>query len=221
MSDKRDNLPVPENDRALIEKADRVTAVSDDVRTGLPESRSSKDRKGFGEQVFFALLGIAVLLFAIALIWSVFFKSGSNSEPLKPSAKIETSVQPTTVTTVTTQFPVGVQEIQNAVTLRVNSIDMRSRYTTLDISVINESHDPVSFLGMADAQLIDDNGNVVRADLSAAGAFITINPNSTVTAKVRFEGPIDPEAKTLTLVVNNVGTIREKWYYEVPFDLNR
>ena len=125
------------------------------------------------------------------------------------------------MTTVTTQFPVGVQEIQNAVTLRVNSIDMRSRYTTLDISVINESHDPVSFLGMADAQLIDDNGNVVRADLSAAGAFITINPNSTVTAKVRFEGPIDPEAKTLTLVVNNVGTIREKWYYEVPFDLNR
>lgn len=222
MSEKDKNLPVPqpethlaEQKNDIVERAERVTALDDGA------SRQSESRRvRSGERTVYLLMGVLIASLVLVGIWVLLFKKsdGGTVGGDKPPASSSTT-QP--ATQYSTLVEVNVEETQNDVTLRVVSADLRSRYTTLEISVTNHGFEPVSFLGMADSQLVDEYGHVIQADYTAAGSFVTINPNSTVTAKLRYEGPVREDVEHLTLVVNNVGTLKEKWYYELPFPVKR
>lgn len=209
-------LPVkatPPEDRQLIEsvkEADRITKYDGGQHQKKPV------RSDFGKQWLYILIGFSILIFVAAFSWSmvVSYRVGDDAD-----RNMDPGIGPriTDAISVDEAIPIGVESTQNNVTLRINSVMPRSRYTVLDIAVINQSTNPVSFLGMMEAQLIDDQGSPAAVDFQTAQPFITINPGSQVRAQVRFLSPIRKDVRRLTLVVNNVGTLQEKWYYEIPF----
>lgn len=219
MTEKR-NLPVSSEEKVINE----AQAFLADNQATFTQSAKATEREPFkepGKQIFYILAGIALLILAVAFgMWIskplAIDKFGSGTDtPMTRTSRFAPGVQ----RVAERDLPIHAYDSYGGVTVEVTHASIKSRYTNIDVSVTNESHEPVSFLGIMNAQLIDEWGNVLYADISTAEGFIEINPYSTATKTVRFEGPVHPDAKTLTLVINRVGTLKERWYHEITFGI--
>lgn len=195
-----------------VREADTVTYYRDD------EDRTPFMSRDPGRQWFYILAGVSMLIIAVALVWGMivltsFIKYSDGSD--QPAIGQTTSIRD--VIAVDQPIPIGVESRENGVVVRINSITPKSRYTIVDLSVINNSTMPVSFMGLLDAQLVDDSGNPAPVDFQTAQGFLTINPGVHVRGELRFLKPVTRGTRVLTLIVNNVGTLQNRWYYEIPF----
>lgn len=176
--------------------------------------------KDFGKQLFLGLAGISLLILTIVFAWGFLRGENNTSKQADVQSPIPVVGNSSVVTTPDDRH-VGVvaSSSRNGVSLEVSRIDFMSRYTGLQVKVVNGTFEPVSFLNIMNSQLIDDKGNVYKVDFTTADDFITINPNTAIEGVLEFRGPIPSDVRHLTLVVNDVGTLRSKWYYELEIPL--
>lgn len=209
------NLPekMDENNKLeqSVRQVDRITAY-----VPRKEDKSSTE---FGKQWFYILFGFSIFILVATFSWWFLLPQVTKDGGQTPTQDVQYETTRDRVIVTDEPIWVGVESRQNDVTLRVNSVTPRSRYTLVDVTVINNGTTPVSFMGLLDAQLIDDEGNPLPIDFQSAQGFIVVNPGTQMRGQLRFMHPIRKEAKSLTLVVNNVGTLQNRWYYELKFPL--
>lgn len=197
---------------------------SSDANNELPVSRPHfAFHEGFGKQLFLICAGISLLLIAIVFAWGMLKGDLFNRDV--PSPGLQATFTPDIGVSVATfrgaqrDIVIGASDTQHGVTVEVLRLSSRSRHMNLEIRITNHSHEPVSFMGLMTAQLVDDRGRVYPVDFSTADGFITINPGSSISGLLRFAEPLYNDAKSLTLVINDVGTLRNRWYHEINFGI--
>lgn len=194
--------------------------ASDDVRT----SRSTLAfNEGFGKQLFLICAGISLLIFALIFAWGFFtggfFDRGSQTPAIRAIQPPSSGVDVATIRGAQRDIVIGASDTQHGVTVELHRLSSRSRHINLEIRITNHSHEPVSFMGLMTSQLVDDRGRVYPVDFSTADGFITVNPGASASGLLRFTEPLYNDAKSLTLVINDVGTLKNRWYHEITFGI--
>lgn len=226
MSDNR-NLPVVAEEHTSSVVGENLTASADHGVYEQPTPTQQATRRfvfppDFGKQMFFLAAGITLLIFALIFAWGILTDRFDKDGVVSPRGAVLTpsgDIRSTGSRSAERDYVVGIRDTQNGVTVEIQRLSSRSRHIGLEIRITNNSYEPVSFLGLMSSQLIDDKGRVYPVDFSSADGFITINPGASIVGVLRFTQPLYNDAERLTLVINDVGTLKNRWYYEITFDL--
>ena len=116
---------------------------------------------------------------------------------------------------------VGRSDDTNDVVVTVDAVEFRQTGTRLWLTVENRRAEPVQFMAGATATLIDDQGNVYRADPFQGDHpfWSSIPPGGKASGWMVFEA-VPRGTKSLRLVIPDVFTLRAApWTVEVEFPL--
>lgn len=119
------------------------------------------------------------------------------------------------------RIPVGRSDDTNDVVVTVDAVQFRKTGTRVWLTVENRRNEPVQFMAGATATLIDDKGNVYRADpFQGDHPFWTsIPPGGKESGWMAFE-PVPKGTKSLRLVIPEVFTMKASpWTVEIEFPL--
>lgn len=121
----------------------------------------------------------------------------------------------------TDRIHVGRSDDTNDVVVTVDAVEFRRTGTRLWLTVENRRAEPVQFMAGATATLIDDKGNVYRADpFQGDHPFWTSIPPGGKESGWMVFGAVPRGTKSLRLVIPDVFTLRTApWTVEVEFPL--